>query len=231
MGSTFDQLMTVEEAASRLNRARRSVYDYLKKGFLTRKVRDGRVLVLREEVEQLAVELSVDLPALTRKNVFALVARVKALEEKMSVFSAMWGAQEETLRPSTKAAADLYRAATDYLCAKEWEIQQLESWATLFNQVGEETLQAIAVATQNTKPWECLFLLAQRMLDFIDSVPASKDVLALKALRAKMDQGRKKVREAALLWIEMGRGSIQADVFRSMDTPEGDVLRRIVKSK
>lgn len=229
MGSTFDQLMTVEEAANRLNRSRRSVFDYLKKGFLTRRVRNSQVLVAREEVEDLAVELGVGLPALTRKNIFQLVSRIQALEQKMAVVEALWGAQEQTLRLDASGAAALYRAATDYLCAKEWEVSQLESWATLLNQFGEETLQVIAETTHSTKPWEPFYLLAQRMLAFIDAVPASKSVLALKSLRAKMESGRKKVRECALLWIEMGRGTVQMDVFKGLDNPTEDLLRRLVQ--
>jgi hypothetical protein len=235
MGSTFhqdqDQLLTIEEAAARLQRSRRSIFEYLKKGFLTRRMRDGKLFVSRREVEELAVELCVDLPALTRKNLFRLESRLRQVEEKMAVYETIWNAQGELLRPKPAEAAALYRAATDYLCAKEWEIAQLESWADIFNRVGEETLQAIAEAVHTTKPWECFYQLAARMLAFIESVPASREVLALKALHDKMEEGRKKVRAAALLWIEMGRGTVQQDVFREMDTPGDDLLRRLAQKK
>jgi hypothetical protein len=224
MGSTF---VTVDEAAARLDRTRKTIFEYLKKGFLHRHLRNNKVMIDRDEVEQLAVELGTDFPAITRHTMFGVLSRLKKLEEQMHVVEATWGLQERPLRPNPNEASGLFRAATDFLCATEWDVQQLETWAGLFNQVDEETLTRVAAAVNETKPWEVFYRLAGRMVEFVDAVPAAKEVLALKALRAKMEMGRKKVREAALLWIEAGRGGVPDHVFKALDTPQEDLLRRL----
>lgn len=226
MGSVF---VSVEEAARRLNRTRRSIFDYIKKGFLNRTLRDGKVLLSRDEVEQLAVELGSDLPAMNRKTFFQLQSRLKRLEEQMALVQAVWGAQEKPLRPTEKEAAGLHKAASDYLCAETWRYEEMLSWAGLFNQIDETTLEAVAPAAQTVKPWEVFFDLASRMLEFLAKTKGFSKNVELQALQHKLEVGRRKVREAALFWIESGRGTTPNHVFKLFDTPKEDILRRLGK--
>lgn len=224
MGSS---LCTVAEAATRLKRSKRMVWKYIEKGFLTRVPRDGKVFFQRDEVEQLAVELGADMPALTRHTFFQLMSRVQRLEEQMAMVRAVWGSEESPLRPKEKEAAGLYKAATDYLCQDSWDYQQLRSWADIFVSVDEGTLEILAGAAMTTKPWEPLFELASRMALFLSKDKDLKRSIDLQALKAKLELGRKKVREASLLWIESGRGTVPNRVFKLFDTPEEDLLRSL----
>lgn len=226
MGSAF---CTIDEAANRLGRHRRSIHNYINKGFLKRTVRDGKVLLDRDEVEQLAIELGTDFPSVTRRSFFALQAKVKKLEQQMALVEDVWGIQEKTLRPSQKEAEGMHKAATDYLLAAGWKYEELESWAALFNQFDETTLDSLASATTNAKPWEVFYSLASRMTQFAQTHKEYKTSLHLQALKTKLEMGRRKVREAALLWIEMGKGTVPAQVFRLLDTPQEDLLRRLTR--
>lgn len=224
MGSTF---LTIDEAARRLNRHRRSVANYLDKGLLKKIVRGRNVLIPAEDVEQLAIELGSDAPAMNRKSFLEMQSRLKKLEEKMAVFEAIWGAQEAPLRPNPKEAAGMWQAVRDYLSNKTYQFQELQAWAGLFNRIDETTLSAIADHALDPAPWRPYYDLVTRMLDHLDSKKELKTSLLLQACRAKMDAGKRKVREAALFWIESGRGTVPAALFKTLDTPKEDLLRSL----
>lgn len=211
----------------RLGRSRRSIHYYIEKGFLTVKKQREKTLLSKDDVEQLAVELGTDLPALNRRNMFDLLTRVKKLEEQVAMVQAMWGLQEKPLRPNPQEAAGLHKAVTDYLSVESFSAKELETWATLFNQVDEGTLLAIAEATMTVKPWETLFQLASRMVDYVEAAKELKTSLILQALHTKLNAGKRKIREAALLWVESGRGTVPNQVFKLLDTPKEDLLRSL----
>jgi excisionase family DNA binding protein len=228
LGSNF---LTIDEAARRLNRHRRSIMNYLDKGFLKKVVRGRNVLISTEDVEQLAIELGSDSPAMNRKAFFEMQSRLKKLEEKMSVVEHIWGSQESPLRPNQKEAAGMYKAVTDYLTVASYKYQEMESWAGLFNRIDEKTLEAIAEHSLTTNPWAPYFELATRMVNHIDSKKELKTSLLLQACRAKLEAGRRKVREAALFWIESGRVSVPQKLFQLLDTPKEDLLRVLTSPK
>jgi hypothetical protein len=228
MGSTSSRFLTINETATRLNVSRRTVHTYITKGFLRRNLRDGKVLLLKEEIEQLAVELGTDMPALTRKTFFNLTARVRRLEEQMAMAQAAWGAQEmKPMRPNTQEAVALYKAATDYLATKEWKFEAMSQWAELFGHFDEELLRRLAEANLTVQPWLVFYTLAARMSSYLGSTKEMKDDVRVQALRAKLEQGRKRIREMALFWIESKQGIVPAEVFKDFDTPKDDLLRSL----
>jgi excisionase family DNA binding protein len=225
--------MTVPEAAARLGCSKRSVHNYLKKGFLRKEaIRNRAVLVKSEDVEQLAEELGTDFPVVNRRTVFQLNRRITQLEEEMRVMKTMWeamGIQEKPLKMDDKEAASLHRAVIDYLTLPKYQLKELDSWAGIFNQVDEKAIEHLAAVTGSAQPWKPLFDLVTRMSDFL-SPKKVKDDLSLQALKAKMEQGRKKVRAAALFWIESGKGTIPQALFQALDTPQ-DELRRALTGR
>jgi hypothetical protein len=221
--------MLIEEAANRLGCTKRSVHNYINRGFVRRVVRDGKTCVQREDVEQLALDKGTDFPAMSRKTMHELNHRIRKLEEQMALVQEAWGIQEKPLRPSEKEAAGLYKAATDYLSVAGWKAHELETWANLFNQFDEKTLEALADAMKDSQPWKVFFELSSRMLEFITNAKGAKESLQLQALRAKMEMGKKKVRESALFWIESGRGTVSAHIFKALDSPKEDLLRALAK--
>jgi excisionase family DNA binding protein len=230
MGSTSSPCMSFDEAANRLNVTKRSIHNYIKKGFLRRVVRGSTVLVYREEVEQLAEDSGTDLPALSRKTLLDMSHRIRKLEEQMVMVQEIWstwGVVEKPLRPAPEEAAGLFRAATSYLTADKYQLKEIESWAVLFVQIDEKTLMAVAEATKTLKPWEVFYTLVDRMLSFLSKSKELKGSLHLQSVKAKLDVGRRKLREAAMLWIEDGRGSVDPSIFRSLDSPKEDLIRTL----
>lgn len=219
--------MPIGEAANRLGCTKRSVHNYINRGFVRRVVRDGKALVHREDIEQLALDKGTDFPALSRKSMFEVMHRLRRLEEQMALVHGMWGIQEKPLRPSVREAAGLYKAATDYLSVDKWQVHELDSWAGLFNQFDEKTLEVVAEAVSETQPWKVFHDLAGRMLDFVTKSKDLKSSLQLQALRTKLDMGKKRVREAALFWMEAGKGTIPSHIFKALDTPKEDLLRAL----
>jgi len=233
LGSTFTQLMTIPEVASRLGCSKRSVNNYLKKGFLKKEaIRNRKILVRPEDVEQLAEELGTDFPVVNRRTIFQLNRRVTQLEEELRTMKAMWesmGIQEKPLRMGEKEAAGLQRAVVDYLALQKYQLKELESWAGIFNQVDETTIEQLAAVTSSAQPWKPLFDLVNKMSSSL-SPKKVKDDLSLQSLAAKMEQGRKKIRTASLFWIESGRGTIPQTLLQALDTPQ-DELRRALSAR
>lgn len=233
MGST-SSLMTITEAANRLGRSKRSIHNYINKGFIRRKSVDGDVVVHREDVEQLAEELGTDFPALNRRTLFEINNRLRKLEEEMATVKQVWsslGLQENPLRPDAKEAAALHKAATDYLSVDTYQWKELESWSGLFLQIDERVIEKVGEVTSSHQPWHPFLTLASRMVEFVGKAKGIKTDISLQSLRAKLEMGRKRVREAALLWVEAGKGTVPAHLFKALDSDKESLLRSLSNSR
>lgn len=230
MGSDF---LTFEEAASRLNRSKRSIHYYVNQGLLTKKLKAGKVVLPREEVEQLAVELGSDVPALNRKTFFQLMSRVRKLEEDVAVFKRMWDVQDKPLRPSNEEAIGLHNAGTQALALKEWKTEEIEMWIGLFDRMDEVFFDTVAQATVLSKPWATFYNLCLNMLSYLSELDKKVPSLDTQLRQRKLEEGRKKMRGTILMWIEAGRGTVPDAVFRQLNNDQDDLLRRLtlVKSK
>jgi hypothetical protein len=222
--------MTIAEAANRLSVSKRSVHNYINKGFVRRAVRNSEVLVHRDDVEQLAEEKGTDFPALNRRTLHELNQRLRKIEEQMVMVQEIWsswGVVEKPLRPNPQEAAGLHKAVTDYLTADQFLFEEIETWAGIFAKIDEQALTRVAEAVQTVKPWEPFHQLVNRMLAYVSASKEAKKSLPLQALKAKLEVGRRKVREAALLWVESGRGTVEKAIFKGLDSPKEDLLRAI----
>jgi hypothetical protein len=223
--------MTFTQAANRLGCTKRSIHNYIKKGFLRRIVKDGEAYLAQEDVEQLAEERGTDYPALNRKTIFQILGRLKRLEERYEIVARVWdtlGIQEQPLRPSSEDAASLHAACTAFLSMSRYELGQLETWSAVFVAFDEKTVEIIAEAVNSTQPWKPVHDLVVRMVEFLSKEKALKTSMELQALQAKLQLGRRRVREAALFWIEGGRGIVKKDVFRALDDPKEGLLRALM---
>jgi len=227
LGSTTS-LLTYDQAANRLGCTKRSVHNYIERGLLKRVVQSGKVLVRRDDVEQLAEESGTDFPALNKKTVYQMLSRLKKLEDRYEMMTQIWdtlGLQEKPLRPEPKEAAQLHRAATDFLTVATYQLKEMQSWAGVFVRIDDAAVETVAEATGSLQPWRPFHDLAHRMLDHLEKQKALKTDIELQALQAKLQLGRRRVREAALFWIEAGRGSVPEQALRALDTPGEALLR------
>lgn len=218
--------MTFEEAANRLGRSKRSVHNYVKQGFIKRSMLDGKVVLQRDDVEQLAVELGADLPAMNRKTFFQLQSRIQKLEEQMVLVQQMWGIQEKPLHPNETEAAGLYRAALDSLkSAPTWSVQEMEMWVDLFLRFDETTLTQVSKTARINNPWDVFMKLSMGFSNQVGQDKGLAASLPLQALLSKIETARKRLKAEAVLWVEANRG-LPSD-FKQYDTLKEDLIKRL----
>jgi hypothetical protein len=222
-GNNGARTCSFEFAANRLQRSKRTVHTYVNQGFIRRITENGKVVLLLEDVEQLAVELGTDTPALNRKTFFQLSSRVKKLEDEMNAVKHILEIRDAPLRPSELEAKGLYAAAAESLGRRKWSIDEMRLWAEQFERMDEVTLDTFREALGEPKPWQLFYELCLEMMKTL----SSETSLECMALHRKLDEGRKKMRATIVMWIEMGRGSIPDNVFRLIDSGKESVLRKV----
>lgn len=204
MGSA---LCDQEWVANRLGRSVRSIRNYVKRGLLKQQIRDGRPMYDREEIEQLAVELGTDFPALNRRSFIELQRRLTKLEQDMAVVRRSMEISDNPLRPSVPAAVQLYKHAVASLGAGQWALEEIEGWVEIFDRLDDAAMDAIGKAVVEDRPWEVFFRLCLKQIHRVSSSPDFRSSLALQELHKKLDQGRKKLRGVILVWLELHRGN------------------------
>lgn len=220
MGS---ELCSYEWAANRLGRSKRSIHNYIKKGFL-RPVRHGGEPQLHfAEVEQLALELGTDFPSVSRATFFQIQTELKKLRDEMEAVKHMLEIRDESLRPSPIEAKGLIEAARDSLGRKKWRAEEIFIWAQQFEKMDEVSLTMLAKADPlNHEPWKIFYALCLEMLTTV----STQHGLESQALAKRLEAGRQRMRGTVLLWVELGNGGVPETVFGDLDTPKEKVLRR-----
>lgn len=226
MGSTL--FYTYAEAANRLGKSKRSIHNYVKRGYIKSQTKDGNTVLSRHDVEQLAIELGSDLPAMNRKTFFQLQSRLQKLEEEMKTVKHILEIRDEPLRPSDVELQTLYGAAQSYLAAGKWEKDTIDSWAGLFERMDEGFLEKLIKTTQEPKAWVPIFDLCLRMHDFAHS--QTQESLEWQVRYQKLDEGRKKLRGTIIMWTEMGRGTTPYPLLSSLEDPKEGLLRKLAAS-
>ena len=229
MGSSF---YTVEEAASRLNRCKRSIWDYINKGLIKKELRSGKVVLPVDDVEQLALSLGTDYPALTRQTYFLMQARLKKLEEEMVTVKTILEIRVDPLRLDNIAARGMFEASKHYLAAtgtKDFVISEenVDHWADIFIRVDEETLDSLVKANLEPTAWKPFYEWCLVLLNYSTLQDQVKPSIVWQARAQKLDQGRKKIRDAIIFWVESGRGTTSAMVADILDSPKEALVRRL----
>lgn len=227
MGSVF---YTFDEAARRLGRSKRTIHNYIKQGFLNRVVDNGAILLRREDVEQLAVDLGSDAPALNRKTVYELQSRIRKLEQDMSVVRMALQIRDNPLRPSDEEASGFYKAAVMALKAGNWSRKEVELWVDYLHRIDEVTLDTFLKSTGILQPWKVFYDLCIHMMEAVSNEETYRTDLEWQVLHKKLDEVRKRMRDSIILWMEMGRGTLPDSALKSVDTVKEDLLRRISSS-
>lgn len=228
MGSGF----SYDEAARRLGKSRRTIYNYVDSGFIRKEYdSERRVILNRDDVEQLAVSLGVGQPAFNRKNFYMLSARVRSLEEKVSLLQRIYGIGEAALRPNPDEARGLIAHAGMSITNETWAFEELEMWANVFERIDEETLDMMVNATARIDCWEVLMRLLKAQLSFLGQHPDFKIGLGVPALHQRLELARNRLRQTCVLWLEMNKGLEFKAVPDALNTPKDDILARLTSRK
>ena len=224
MGSDF---YSIPEAMNRLGKSRRSVYNYMAKGFLSKATLGAEKGVRKTDVEQLAVELGADAPAMNRANWFKMFSRLERLEQEMVAVKHILEIRGFPLRPSENEARGLLAAVTESLARGEWGSEEMMLWADQFERFDEVTLKSIAKAVTDAGAWKPFFDLSLRMMLKASEMHKDKPSIETLALHQKLDEGRKKMRGVVLMWIASGAGMLPEAFLASLESPKETVSRKL----
>lgn len=209
------ELYTLEKAAARLNVSLRTVHNYLKKGLLTRVMRDGHVCLPAAEVEDLLVEST--FPTMNRANWIEMNARQKRLEERMATVTAILGLHNEPLRPNKENAVGLHSQANKAVAVGSWDPKEVDMWTDILGKIDEVTLSTIAVAATDIRPWFTYVSLCNELLGFVEAkYHKGEKTLALERQILKLEECRKHLRSVAVVWIETNRGTVSDVILKAM---------------
>ena len=224
MGSDF---YTIDQAMNRLGKSKRSIYNYIRMGYLLQAT-EGKVKgVKKSDVEQLAIDQGSDAPAMNRSNWFKMNAKLARLEQAMIAVEHILEIRSQPLRPGPNEGRGLLEAAKNSLSYGTWELREVEMWAGLFDRFDEATLKTISVETQDSLAWQPFFKLCVAMMNFTWALHTQKPTLESQALHQKLDEGRKKLRNVVHLWISSGEGPLPEAFLASLETPKETVARRL----
>lgn len=231
MGSDFsNEFYTLEESKNRLNRSLRSLHYYVRDGLLRKELRDGQIVLRKEDVEQLAIELGTDAPAMNRKTFLQLAAKVRQLETTMAVVRRRLDISPP-LRPTLEEALNLHRAATRALAKGQWDIKEAGVWTAIFEGLDEVALEKVGEAIHAAKPWMIFYELCLALMKRVSYQPDFATSLELQSAHQLLDLSRKKLREVIVVWTELGRGSLTPTALKDLDSDVDDVMKRITSKK
>lgn len=219
---------TIQEAAGRLGKTRRMIYNYIEKGFLSRYQEGPHVMVSKEDVEMLAVELASEAPVVNRQTFFRLTTRVKTLENEMKAVLHALEMRSNVLRPTTPEALGFHRAVTDSLTRRgEWSLDEIKLWAQQFEQIDELTLEVICRSAQDNQAWVPFYQLCLAMLEFVRRKHQTKADLEWQKILIALENGRVKMRAGVIILIEMGKGVSTETLLGLAETPKDAILAKL----
>lgn len=228
MGRTF---VTFEEASKLLKCSKRTVHTYVKKGLLRRELNDREVVLLREDVEQLAEDGGVRLPPINNRTLLELLSRLSTLEMQMSVFKKMYGIElAPPLRPDPLEAEKLVENAKFYLQKKEFTSQEVELWASMFRRMDEVTFQNIEKALERKDFWKTFFELCLHLMDYASDPKRNKQSRIWLAHHLELNESRKGLRNLILMWVELKHERFNQDVRKYLGGGMDDLMTRLVSS-
>lgn len=219
MGSDF---VSIDEAAKLLGRSRRSVTEYLKNGVL-RRVRQGKkVMIPRQEVEDLCVDIGANLPPMNRQTFFQLTSRIQRIEAAMAVLKKAAGFSDAPIRPDKNEAVGMLAAAKKAKEESSWKLDEIDLWADMYEKMDEVFFDAVSAFTSESEAWRPFYKLCAAQAHQLAYSPDFKTSLRVQALHDRLCFSLKNMRHIILAWIEAGNGSAP-----DIAMPEEALLRLI----
>lgn len=224
MGSSF---YTFEEAAARLGCSKRTIHNHVKRGYLTKSVQNGRVVLRKEEVEQLATSTGTDLPAMNRQSFFMLQTRMRRLEELVAVLQRALDIRDSPMRPSQEDALRLHTSIVYALTKKNWTDEEIDKWSSIYDRIDEVTLDILSEALTSTIVYEPILRLCLAQMRSVTARPEFGSSLELQILHKKLDTGRKNLRDVTLTWLTLKQGTLPNTVVERFETDKESLFQRL----
>lgn len=227
LGSEF---CSFDEAATRLERTKRTIHSYVKGGLLRKTVRGGKPVLYCKDVEQLRVELGSDMPAITRGTIFEMTTRIRKLEEEVAVFRRIHGLKTEFSRPSKSEAEALFTAANRTLQNNSWTLEEVETWTDLLGRFDEESFELVE-SFLGGRSWEPFFRLTTALVDFLQAAGGYRQDIHLQSLVSRLEEIRKHLRQVVVCWVEVRKGGSNDALLAKLELGKESLVRKIAGRK
>lgn len=228
MGSDFAERMTPAEAAKRLHRSRRTVTTYIKSGVL-RTYKDGNSsFLLREDVEQLALELGAGFPPMNRKTFYSLCAHVQRLEMDVAVLKKMAGVIDSPMRPSQEEAEGLFMAASKAAADGVWEEREVQMWADLYEKMDDVFFDILTERLGRADAWRPFYELCLAQAKQVSIAESYATSIQAQHLHDRLSVGLSRMRKVILVWVEAGNSVAAQRAEAKMDGDAQAVLKRLI---
>jgi hypothetical protein len=226
MGSA---LCSQEWVANRLGKTTRTIRNYVKRGFLKQQLRDGDPVYDQDEVEQLAIEMGTDFPAMNRKSFIQMQLRIRKLEMDVTLIRRTMGIRNDPIRASLPDMGHLYKAATAALGAGKWTLEEVETWVEYFDKLDETAMVMVMEAAKVENPWDVFFRLCVNMQLQLVSGSEFSTNLKLQELHQRLDIGRRELRGVAIVWAELHPEQAPKGLLEALNNPYEEVKKRLAR--
>jgi hypothetical protein len=225
MGRT---LCSIKEAAGRLDRTYRMVNKYIRDGFLTRYVENGKTFLDKQQVEELAVDLACDAPKLNRRTILQLQIDVQRLQADVEKLQRNAKQRSAVLHISPVEARGFYDGACESLFRKgKWSSDEVVLWAGQFERLDEISVETLCKAVQDTKAWKPFYDLCVGMMKQCETKKAEAPDADWGKLYDILNNGRCKIREAVNFLVELGKGSSTDGLLGLPKDPKEAILANL----
>lgn len=221
MGREF---YSIDEAANLLGRSKRSIHYYIKQGLLTKKMKDGKVCIPANDVEQLAIDIGANSAPINRRTLIELQYKIRKLEEAVSVFKRILDVRSMPLIPSNEEAVSLFGASIVELTERNFSEESVQRWSHIYPRLDELSLSTICKAVGRNDAWEPIFRLCMSHLEWVSKQKDFKSNLKWQTLYENLQEGRKALKSTIVVWIELAK---ESTFVSSIETTEEGVLKRL----
>lgn len=227
---------TVQQAARHLQCSERTVRSYAKQGLLTQLRVSGerRRFYDPAEVEELRLASERGRISVSTEEFAMVRAQVRRLQATLDVVLRVLDTREEPLHVTAEYGKELLVLALSQLRQGAWAPAEMESWSEVFLRLDENDLQAVALATEDPRPWLPFLRLCTAMTSVLPSYDEYKTDLGLQSLHKKLAEGRRRLRVSAVIYCEM-RGATEPDLARFAEyhvpSSVSDLLSSMLRKK
>lgn len=220
MGSTF-AYVSIDKAAEYIGLSRRSIYSYIKKGFLRTKKEGKGTVVLREDVLTLKeLRDRDDLPyPVNKMTIGRLDARVQLLEKQLSVVLRILDMRHEPLGLSASQLNSLYIMAGHHL-ENQWSPHEENIWVDTFIRITLEDFEEMNKMVEVEHPWRPLYQLCRAMLQ----APCDHDH------KLNLNAGKANLEKIAQIWTNL-RGLDDKKLSKLINKDDKAVRKTVRKRK
>jgi hypothetical protein len=203
------ELYTFDEAAKVIGCSKRSVHNYIKKGFITRvfDTTDNTPKVKKDEVILFTGESSTTYPGISKRSFMELSRRVQRAEETLAVMKVILGIGERPIRCNEVQAAGFTNACLLNLNNTSWTPEEMDFWANQILLFDEITLGSIAKVGLETAPWVPYFKLISAMYEKSLVDFDTKPSITTEKLKVKLEKTKKHLYSMGLIWTELNKDS------------------------